>query len=298
MAEKGEVRHIQTWLIRLYPLYADISSWTPLIWYRRYRGDVLGLPHPITACLFDLDGVLTPTALVHTAAWEETFNTYLRQRAERTGEPFVPFDPGPDYHRYVDGRPRADGVRSFLASRGITLPDGDPDDPGDLSDEAHTTVHGIGNAKNRILLERLRRYGVQPYEGSLAYLRAAEKAGMRRAVVSASANCREVIEAAGIADLLEVRVDGLTARQEGLPGKPAPDTFLAAAAKLGVAPEHAAVFEDALAGVAAGRAGGFGYVVGVDRVGQREDLYAHGADVVVRDLAELLTQSDGARHDS
>lgn len=262
-----------------------------------YRGNVLGLPDYVTACLFDLDGVLTPTALVHKAAWEEAFNAYLRQRADRTGEPFVPFDPATDYYRYVDGKPRPDGVRSFLASRGITLPEGKPDDPGDAE-----TIHGIGNGKNEMLRTHLREHGVAPYEGSVAYLRAAEKAGLRRAVVSASANCRDVLEGAGIADLLEVRVDGVVARQEQLPGKPAPDTFLAAAAKLGVTPRQAAVFEDALAGVAAGRAGEFGYVVGVDRVGQADELYAQGADIVVTDLAELLGTSpntlDGAGHDS
>lgn len=265
--------------------------------HRDYRGNVLGLPDHVTACLFDLDGVLTPTALVHKAAWEEAFNAYLRQRADRTGEPFVPFDPATDYYRYVDGKPRPDGVRSFLAARGITLPEGKPDDPGDAE-----TIHGIGNGKNEKLRAQLREHGVTPYEGSVAYLRAAEKAGLRRAVVSASANCRDVLDGAGLTDLLEVRVDGLVAREERLPGKPAPDTFLAAAAKLGVAPRQAAVFEDALAGVAAGRAGDFGYVVGVDRVGQADELYAQGADIVVTDLAELLDTSpntlDGAGHDS
>lgn len=265
--------------------------------HRSYRGNVLGLPDHVTACLFDLDGVLTPTAIVHKAAWEEAFNAYLRQRADRTGEPFVPFDPATDYYRYVDGKARPDGVRSFLTARGITLPEGSPDDPGDAE-----TIHGIGNGKNEMLRTQLREHGVAPYEGSVAYLRAAEKAGLRRAVVSASANCRDVLDGAGIADLLEVRVDGVVARQEQLPGKPAPDTFLAAAAKLGVTPGQAAVFEDALAGVAAGRAGEFGYVVGVDRVGQADELYAQGADIVVGDLAELLGTSpnmlDGAGHDS
>jgi beta-phosphoglucomutase-like phosphatase (HAD superfamily) len=168
---------------------------------------MLGLPDHVTACLFDLDGVLTPTAEVHKAAWEDMFNTYLRQRSEHTGEPFVPFDPGPDYHTYVDGKARADGVRSFLGSRGITLPEGNPDDPGTAE-----TVNGLGNRKNTVLLARLRERGVQPYPGSVSYLQAAQRAGLRRAVVSASANCREVVEAAGIADLLEVRVDGVTAR--------------------------------------------------------------------------------------
>ncbi|MPZ28742.1 MAG: beta-phosphoglucomutase family hydrolase [Micromonosporaceae bacterium] len=244
---------------------------------------MLGLPDHVTACLFDLDGVLTPTADVHRAAWADTFDAYLRQRAGRTGEPFIPFDPGPDYHRFVDGKARADGVRSFLASRGITLPEGTPDDPDDAE-----TVRGLGNRKNTLLLARLREQGVAPYPGSVAYLDAAQRAGLRRAVVSASANCREVLQAAGLTDKLEVRVDGVTARREQLRGKPQPDTFLAAAARLGVHPKQAAVFEDALAGVEAGRAGGFGFVVGVDRADQADALKQHGADMVVRDLADLL----------
>lgn len=243
----------------------------------------LGLPDQIRACLFDLDGVLTPTALVHKAAWQETFDAFLRQRAEQTGEPFVPFDVEQDYNVYVDGKQRADGVRSFLASRGITLPEGSPDDP-----VTADTVNGLGNRKNVVLLERLRAVGVEAYPGSVTYLKAAVRAGLRRAVVSASANCREVVAAAGIEDMLEVRVDGVVARQEKLRGKPEPDTFLAAAKRLGVAPEEAAVFEDALSGVAAGRAGGFGFVVGVDRVGQADALHAQGADIVVTDLVELL----------
>lgn len=243
------------------------------------------MPAAVTACLFDLDGVLTQTARVHNAAWEETFNDFLRERAAHTGEVFRPFDPGDDYNRYVDGRPRADGVRSFLESRGIELPEGRPDDP-----PTAETVNGVGNRKNEILLRRIRVDGVQVYEGSVAYLKAAARAGLRRAVVSASANCQDVLAAAGIEDLLEVRVDGVVARAEGLRGKPHPDTFLAAAQLLGVRPEQAAVFEDALAGVEAGRAGRFGYVVGVDRVGQAEDLLAYGADIVVRDLAELTTE--------
>jgi beta-phosphoglucomutase family hydrolase len=246
---------------------------------------VLGLPAEITACLFDLDGVLTQTARVHNAAWEETFNAFLRQRALATGEEFRPFDPGDDYNRYVDGRPRADGVRSFLASRGIQLPEGAPDDP-----PTADTVNGVGNRKNEIVLRRIHTDGVQVYEGSVEYLKAVARVGLRRAVVSASANCKDVVAAAGIEDQLEVRVDGIVAREEGLRGKPYPDTFLAAAQLLGVRPEHAAVFEDALAGVEAGRAGRFGYVVGVDRVGQADDLAAHGADVVVRDLSELMTE--------
>lgn len=244
---------------------------------------MFGLPSHVTACLFDLDGVLTQTALVHNAAWKTTFDAFLEKWSAQHGQPFVPFDPGPDYHTYVDGRQRADGVRTFLASRGITLPDGGPDDAPDAQ-----TVNGIGNRKNLIVVERIKAGAVQVYPGSVQYLNAVREAGLRRAVVSASANCKEVLEAAGIADLIEVRVDGVTARVEGLPGKPAPDTFLAGAKLLGVPPGDAVVFEDALAGVAAGKAGGFGLVVGVDRVGQGDELRRHGADIVVTDLAELL----------
>ncbi|MEH0937843.1 beta-phosphoglucomutase family hydrolase [Micromonospora psammae] len=244
---------------------------------------MLGLPAHVTACLFDLDGVLTQTAKVHNAAWKQTFDDFLRRRAAATGEQFRPFDPGPDYNRYVDGKPRADGVRSFLASRGVVLPEGDPDDPPEAD-----TVNGVGNRKNVVLLEQIHQDGVEVYPGSVTYLKAAVEAGLRRAVVSASANCGPVVAAAGLEPLLEARVDGLVARAEGLRGKPHPDTFLAGAARLGVEPAHAAVFEDAQAGVAAGRAGGFGYVIGVDRVGQADELRAHGADIVVTDLGELL----------
>jgi len=244
---------------------------------------MLGLPDHVTACLFDLDGVLTPTATLHTHAWREMFDAFLAEYAERTGTPFVPFDPGADYLRYVDGKQRADGVRDFLASRGIRLPEGDPEDPPEAQ-----TVRGLGNRKNARFLDMVRAGGVQPYEGSRRYLEAARAAGFRRSVVSASANCQDVLRSAGIEDLLEVRVDGNVASQLHLRGKPQPDTFLEAARRLGVAPADAAVFEDALAGVAAGRAGGFGRVIGVDRVGHADELLAHGADTVVTDLAELL----------
>jgi beta-phosphoglucomutase family hydrolase len=250
-----------------------------------YIGPVLGLPPHVTACLFDLDGVLTQTALVHNAAWKQTFDTFLRTWSAQHGQQFVPFDSGPDYHNYVDGRPRADGVRTFLASRDITLPEGSPDDAGDAA-----TVNGIGNRKNELVLQKIAEGAVQVYAGSVEYLKAARDAGLRRAVVSASANCKDVLEAAGIAELLEARVDGVTARAQHLPGKPAPDTFLYGAQLLDTPPENCAVFEDALAGVAAGRAGGFGIVVGVDRVGQSAALSANGADIVVQDLSELLTR--------
>jgi beta-phosphoglucomutase family hydrolase len=247
-------------------------------------GTRLGLPGPIAACLFDLDGVLTQTAVVHAAAWKKMFDAFLRTRSEQTGEPFVPFDPGRDYDEYIDGKLRYDGVRSFLASRGVELPEGEPSDPPDA-----TTVHGLGNRKNELVLALIRESGIDVYEGSVRYVHAVRDAGLRRAVVSASANTQEVLEAARIADLFEVRIDGVVAADEHLRGKPEPDTFLAAAKALGVDVARAAVFEDALAGVAAGRAGGFGLVVGVDRVGQAGALREHGADVVVSDLAELLT---------
>ncbi|TDD29653.1 beta-phosphoglucomutase family hydrolase [Kribbella turkmenica] len=244
---------------------------------------MLGLPTGITACLFDLDGVLTNTAAVHAAAWKEMLDEFLRTYSDQHGIPYRPFDARAEYDEHVDGKPRIDGVRDFLASRGIHLPDGSPDDP-----PATLTVNGLGNRKNEAVQRRIRTQGVEVFEGSRRYLQAAEKAGLRRAVVSSSANTREVLGVTGLAAYVEEVVDGVTIRAEGLLGKPAPDTFLRAARLFGVDPAEAVVFEDALAGVAAGRAGAFGLVVGVDRVGQAEDLKAHGADVVVKDLAELL----------
>jgi beta-phosphoglucomutase family hydrolase len=244
---------------------------------------VLGLPEGIRACLFDLDGVLTQTAKIHAAAWKQMFDEFLREWSERTGEPFDDFDRPTDYDEYVDGKPRLDGVRSFLESRGIELPMGSPSDPPDAE-----TVHGLGTRKNESVLELIREQGVEPYEGSVRFAELAREQGQRRAVVSASTNCRDVLVAAGIEELFELRVDGVVAEREGLAGKPAPDTFLFAARSLGVEPREAAVFEDALAGVEAGRAGDFGWVVGVDRTGQADALRRRGADVVVEDLAELL----------
>ncbi|MCQ4079496.1 beta-phosphoglucomutase family hydrolase [Streptomyces sp. RB6PN25] len=239
-----------------------------------------GLPGVITACLFDLDGVLTKTAVVHAAAWKETFDDFLRQR---DGPGFRPFDAVADYDEYVDGRPRADGVRTFLASRGIELPEGSDDEPPQLQ-----TVRGLGNRKNLLVLEKIRTQGVEAYPGSVRYVETVRAAGMSTAVVSSSANCRDVLASAGIEELFDVRIDGVVAAERRLPGKPHPDTFLEAAHDLGVEPAAAAVFEDALAGMDAGRAGRFGAVVGVDRVGQADALRAHGADIVVQDLAELL----------
>ncbi|HLH66645.1 MAG TPA: beta-phosphoglucomutase family hydrolase [Solirubrobacteraceae bacterium] len=239
---------------------------------------MLGLPDGIRACLFDLDGVLTQTAKVHAQAWKRTFDPLLAQR----GQP--EFDIVRDYDEYVDGKPRYDGVRSFLQSRGIQLPEGRPDDPPDAD-----TICGVGNRKNELVLRLIDEQGVEPYEGSVRYLHAVRDAGLSRAVVSSSANCQAVLRAAGIEQLFDARVDGNVAEREHLKGKPAPDTFLAAARELGVAPARAAVFEDALAGVKAGHDGGFGFVVGVDRAGQADALRAHGASVVVQDLAELLS---------
>jgi beta-phosphoglucomutase family hydrolase len=241
---------------------------------------MLGLPDTVTACLFDMDGVLTRTATVHAAAWKQMFDEFLR---EREGESFRPFDADADYDTYVDGKRREDGTRSFLASRGITLPDGSAGDP-----PGAPTVQGLSARKNDLVLEKLREHGVELYDGSVRYVRAARDAGLRTAVVSSSANTAEVLDAAGIADLFQERIDGVTAAERGLAGKPAPDMFLAGAEALGVPASSAAVFEDALAGVEAGRAGGFGYVVGVDRAGQADALKQHGADVVVTGLEDLL----------
>jgi beta-phosphoglucomutase family hydrolase len=244
---------------------------------------VLGLPDAITACLFDMDGVITQTAKVHDAAWKEMFDDFLRSWSAAHGQPFVPFDPVRDYDEYVDGKPRIDGITSFLASRGISLP------PGTESDPAGTpTVNGLGNRKNELFLEVLGRDGVEAYEGSVRYVTAVRAAGLRTAIVSSSANTEAVLKAADVESLFEVRIDHQVAEAANLRGKPAPDTYLEAARLLGVAAANAVVYEDALAGVAAGRAGNFGYVVGVDRVGQADQLREHGADVVVKDLAELL----------
>lgn len=243
------------------------------------------LPAGISACLFDLDGVLTQTAKVHAAAWKQMFDSFLRDRSSQTGDPFIPFDLPSDYAEYIDGKLRTDGVRAFLASRGVSLPEGSADDP-----PTAQTVHGLGNRKNNLVLELLDKKGVEVYEGSVRFVEAVRDAGLHRAVVSASKNCEAVLAAAGIDGLFEVRVDGVVAEEQALRGKPAPDMFLAAAEKLGVEPTQAAVFEDAVAGVEAGRAGRFAWVVGVDRTGSAEELRSHGADAVVADLGELLEE--------
>lgn len=237
---------------------------------------VIGLPDHVTACLFDLDGVLTGTAALHRAAWKETFDPLLEKRG------LPPFSEA-DYNNHVDGRPRFDGVRAFLASRGIELPEAAPD-----AAPSDDSVQGVGNRKNQRVQEIIAERGVSPYPGSVRYLEAAKAAGLRIGVVTSSANGKAVLDAADLTTFVEARIDGVVITERGLSGKPAPDSFLAGAEALGVEPANAAVFEDALSGVQAGKAGHFGYVVGVDRVGQTEELRAHGADVVVTDLDQLL----------
>ncbi|MBN9798790.1 hypothetical protein DMP15_16165 [Pseudonocardia sp. UM4_GMWB1] len=244
---------------------------------------MLGLPDGTRACLFDLDGVLTDTASVHAAAWTQMFDEYLRSR---DGDGYTPFDVNADYGPYVDGKPRLEGTRSFLASRGIELPEGSPDDTADTE-----TLWGLSTRKNDLVQERIRTDGVEVYPGSRRYLEAVKDAGLITAVVSSSANAEQILRVTGLETFIDHRVDGVTARERGLPGKPAPDTFLAAAADLGVDRSAAVVFEDALAGVQAGHAGDFGAVVGVDRLDQADALREHGADVVVTDLADLLERS-------
>jgi beta-phosphoglucomutase family hydrolase len=242
------------------------------------------VPDRFDAVLFDLDGVLTSTATIHSRCWKVMFDDFLKRRAAETGEPFRPFDIVTDYKQYVDGKPRYDGVRSFLASRNISLLGGTPADP-----PTAVTVCGLGNRKDELVKAAIRRGEVEAYPGSVALVRQLRAQGIRTAVVSSSNNCLEVLHAAGIENLFDARVDGPVATEFHLPGKPAPDTYLKAAEMLAVSPARAVVVEDALAGVQSGRAGGFGLVIGVDRGGSRAALRAHGADVVVTDLGELVS---------
>jgi beta-phosphoglucomutase family hydrolase len=243
------------------------------------------LPPSVHACLFDLDGVLTRTAEIHAAAWKQMFDAYLKERTWHAGEALAPFDAVADYERFVDGRPRADGVGAFLESRAIVLPAGGADDP-----PSAETIYGLANRKNDLLRGMIRERGVRAYEGSVRFVRAALAGGLACAVVTSSENAEEVLMAADLGGLFDAQVDGRLIRERGLAGKPAPDAFLEAARVLGVPPVEAAVFEDALAGVQAGRAGGFGLVVGVDRTAGGPALVAAGADLVLQDLAELLSK--------
>jgi beta-phosphoglucomutase family hydrolase len=240
-------------------------------------------PDRFDAVLFDLDGVLTSTARIHAACWKTMFDDFLRQRAAERKEPFQSFDVATDYKPYVDGKLRYEGVKSFLASRNIALPEGTPEDL-----PTAETVCGLGNRKDELVKAKIDQGEVESYPGSVALVRWLREQDIRTAVVSSSNNCEQVLRATGILDLFEVRVDGLVASQLGLPGKPAPATFLEAARRLGVSPARAVVVEDAIAGVQAGRAGGFGLVVGVDRDGTGDALREEGANVVVTDLGELL----------
>ncbi len=240
-------------------------------------------PERFDAVLFDLDGVLTDTARIHAAAWKQTFDAFLEQRAEREGTAFRDFDADSDYLRYVDGKPRYDGVRDVLHSRGIDLPEGEPSDPPERE-----TVCGVGNRKDALVNEAIRTLGVTPYPGSVAWIEQLRGAGLRAAVVSSSANCAAVLRAAGIDGLFEVRVDGVVIAETGIAGKPAPDSFLEAARRMQVPPARAVVVEDAISGVEAGAAGDFGLVIGVSRKGDAEALLRAGADFVVADLDELV----------
>jgi beta-phosphoglucomutase family hydrolase len=251
---------------------------------------MFGLPDEVAACLFDMDGVVTKTAIVHAAAWKQMFDDFLRERAKSSGTEFVPFDSHHDYYAYVDGKPRLDGTKSFLESRGIKLPEGSPDDP-----PGKATLNGLSNRKNDLVLVKLKENGVQVYDGTITFIKAVRDKGIATAVVSSSANTKQVLDVAKIADLFDVRVDAQFAKEHNLHGKPAPDTFLAAAQALKVPAAHAVVFEDALAGVEAGHAGHFALVVGVDRVDQADALHEHGADVVVEDVADLLKQDGDAK---
>lgn len=236
------------------------------------------------AVLFDLDGVLTSTARVHSACWKKMFDEFLKRVATEKNEPFVPFDVAADYRLYVDGKPRHDGVESFLASRGIQLPHGSSDDT-----LAERTVCGLGNHKDELFNDMVRSEGVEAYQGTIDWVRSLRSHGIKTAVVSSSKNCRVILQAASIEDLFDVRVDGEVAARRSIPGKPAPDTFLDAANQLAVKPERAVVVEDAISGVQAGRAGGFGLVIGVDRHDDAAALLENGADIVVNDPAEMLS---------
>lgn len=239
-------------------------------------------PRDFDAVLFDLDGVLTQTASVHAAAWKRLFDQFLAQRCAETGETFVPFDLEADYRVYVDGKSRVNGVEAFLQSRGIQLPLGAPGDAPSLR-----SVHGLGNLKDEYFHEQMRAHGVGRYETSIELVRALRAEEIKTAVVSSSKNCADVLDAAEITDLLDVRVDGLDITRLDLKGKPAPDAFLEAARRLGVEPSRTAVVEDAIAGVESARAGGFGLVIGIDRSGRSLELRRGGADVVVEDLAAV-----------
>jgi Cof subfamily protein (haloacid dehalogenase superfamily)/HAD superfamily hydrolase (TIGR01509 family) len=255
--------------------FANAMDWF-ILGQKRTAQAALGLPPRTRACLFDLDGVLTQSGALHARAWKQAFDAHLREQSKSTGRPFVPFDPMTDYTLFVDGRIRLDGVSAFLASRGMAA--------------TPAVVEAIANRKDELIVELLRGEPVEPYEDSVRFVQAARKAGLKTAVVSSSKHCKEVLASSGMTDLFDARIDGIVAAEKRLAGRPAPDFLLAAARAVGVVPAQAAVFEDALVGVEAGRAGHFGYVVGVDRDGLEAELRSRGADVVVDDLTVLLEQ--------
>ena len=277
---------------RLHGLARDHHTDSPLLhwldapWATRR---LLGLPNEVTSCVFDLDSVLTTSTGVHIAAWADTFDSFLLARAARLGEPYRPFDRDRDYQAFVEERPRLDGVRDFLASRGIRLAEGDGEDPPDAE-----TVHGLANRKEQSLERHLAREGVAAYVGSRCYLEAAHLVGIGRAVVTSSANTNEILARAGLTHLVDQRVDAGTIAAERLASKPAPDTLLAACRLLGVAPERAADFETTPAGIEAARSAGFRTVIAIERGGPAEALHAANPDVVVNDLAQLLEHNDTA----
>ena len=253
------------------------------------REDKMPMGHPaltrdrFDAVLFDLDGVLTATAKVHAACWKKVFDAFLRKKAESEGKPFEPFQIDSDYRQYVDGKPRYDGVRDFLTSRGIRLPEGSREDP-----PGHNTVCALGNSKDELIAQIMETEGVDPYEDAISLVRALRDLGIKTGVVSSSRHCDRALAAAGIDEFFDVRVDGNVVQELGLPGKPAPDSFLEAARRLGVAPDRTAVVEDAISGIMAGRAGNFALVVGVSRKDDADVLKESGAHVVLTDLRDLI----------
>jgi HAD superfamily hydrolase (TIGR01509 family) len=270
-------------------LARELGTVSPLVQLldgHRLSRKILGLPTEVIACVFDLDGVLTTSARVHAAAWSDTFDSFLVERSERGHQEVVPFDRRREYELFIAGKPRLDGVRAFLASRGVDLPEGSPDDP-----PAANTLHGLANRKQERLRRHLELEGVAAFAGSRSYLEAARMFGLRRAVVSASTNTSAILDRAGLTQLLEQRIDGEDIEAEHLRVKPHPDTLLRACQRLHALPAQSAAFETTPAGVSAARAAGFKLVIGVDREGHAATLRAGGADLVVTDLSELLLRS-------
>jgi trehalose 6-phosphate phosphatase len=239
------------------------------------------------AAIFDMDGVITNSARAHAAAWKKMFDEYLQELNKKGIHDHEPFDPEDDYYRYVDGKPRYEGTKSFLESRQITLPHGSPDD---LPDKE--TVCGLGNRKNKYFMEHLEKYGVEYYQGAVDLVNKVQNNGIKVAVISSSRNAKKVLDAAGVRSLFPVIIDGVYMAENGLKGKPSPDIFLEAAKRLNISPDRAMVFEDAVSGIKAAKAGGFALVVGIDRTGKNRDLKKSGADMIVRDLSEIRRQID------